>query len=340
MANTADTDLAAAIRRFFEQHLVAQRGLSAHTILAYRDALKLLLEFTCRHQRKTCVRLTLEDLSAETVRHYLNHLEQVRHNSVPTRNLRLAAIHSFFRYLAASDPRHLVHCQAILAVGFKRRAHRVPDYLERPEMQSLLLQINLQAPLGQRDDALLRLLYNTGMRAQELVDLNVNHLRFSRPYSVRILGKGRKERTCPLWKETVSAVKKYVESRSVRLTDAVPLFVNVEGNRLSRFGLRYIITHRVAEAAQSCPTLLTHRVTPHTIRRTTAMHLLQSNVDLNMIRSWLGHASIETTHGYVEIDLEMKRKTLQSCEKLLPSKGKRGPVWQRDKDILSWLSKL
>jgi integrase/recombinase XerC len=165
-------------------------------------------------------------------------------------------------------------------------------------------------------------------------------LRFGRPYSVRILGKGRKERTCPLWKETVSAVKKYVESRSVRLTDAVPLFVNVEGNQLSRFGLRYIITHRVAEAAKSCPTLLTRRVTPHTIRRTTAMHLLQSNVDLNMIRSWLGHASIETTHGYVEIDLEMKRKTLQSCEKLLPSKGKRGPVWQRDKDILSWLSKL
>ena len=198
MANTANTDLAAAIRRFFEQHLVAQRGLSAHTILAYRDALKLLLEFTCRHQRKTCVRLTLEDLSAETVRHYLNHLEQVRHNSVPTRNLRLAAIHSFFRYLAASDPRHLVHCQAILAVGFKRRAHRVPDYLERPEMQSLLLQINLQAPLGQRDDALLRLLYNTGMRAQELVDLNVNHLRFSRPYSVRILGKGRKRTNLPV----------------------------------------------------------------------------------------------------------------------------------------------
>ena len=205
-----------------------------------------------------------------------------------------------------------MHCQAILAVPFKRQAHRVPEYLERQEMQNLFLQIN-QASLGQRDDALLRLLYNTGMRAQELVDLNVNHLRFSRPYSVRIHGKGRKERTCPLWKETVSAVKKYLESRSVRLIDTVPLFVNVEGNRLSRFGVRYIIAHRVAEAAQSCPTLLTRRVTPHTIRHTTAMHLLQSNVDLNMIRSWLGHASIETTHGYVEIDLEMKRKTLQSA---------------------------
>ena len=178
------------------------------------------------------------------------------------------------------------------------------------------------------------------MRAQELVDLDVNHLRFSRPYFVRIYGKGRKERTCPLWKETVDAVRKYLERRSVQFTNAVPLFVNVEGNRLSRFGLRYIIAHRVAEAAKISPTLLTRRVTPHTIRRTMAMHLLQSNVDLNMIRSWLGHASIETTNTYVEIDLEMKRKTLQSCEKLLPKKARHGPSWQRNNDILSWLSEL
>jgi site-specific recombinase XerD len=254
--------------------------------------------------------------------------------------VRLAAIHAFFQYLATVDPRHLLHCQSILAVPFKRRAHRVPKYLERSEIQSLFAQIDCQTLLGQRDDALLRLLYNTGMRAQELVDLDANDLRFSRPYSVRIYGKGRKERTCPLWKETLNAVRMYLERRSVRLTDAVPLFVNVEGNRLSRFGLRYIIAHRAAEAAKFSPTLLTRNVTPHTIRRTTAMHLLQSNVDLNMIRSWLGHASIETTNTYVEIDLEMKRKTLQSCEKLLPKKGKQGPSWQRNNDILSWLSKL
>jgi integrase/recombinase XerC len=212
--------------------------------------------------------------------------------------------------------------------------------LERSEIQSLFVQIDCQTLLGQRDDALLRLLYNTRIRAQQLVDLDVNHLRFSRPYSVLIHGKGRKERTCLLWKETVDAVKKYLEKRSVRLTDGVPLFVNVEVSRLSRFGLRYIIAHRVAGAAKTSPSLLTRRVTPHTIRHTTAMHLLQSNVDLNMIRSWLGHASIETTHSYVEIDLEMKRKTLQSCEKLLPKTARRGPSWQRNNDILSWLSKL
>jgi site-specific recombinase XerD len=207
----ARTDLAVFIRGFFEQHLVSQRGLSGHTILAYRDPMKLLLEFASRHYGKVCTKLTLEDLTADMVRRFLNYLEQVR---------------------------------------------------------------------------------------------------------------------------------KYLQRRSVRFTDAVPLFVNVEGNRLTCFGLRYIIAHRVAEVAKTSPTLLTRRVTPHTIRHTTAMHLLQFNVDLNMIRSWLGHASIETTHGYVEIDLEMKRKALQSCEKLLPDKARHSPSWKRNNDILSWLSKL
>src|ERR1700722_766651 len=241
-------NLAFSIRGFFEQHLVSQRGLSGHTVLAYRDAMKLLLEFTSRRLRKTCTSLTVEDLTADTIRRFLDHLEQVRHNSVATRNVRLAAIHSFFQYLATTDPRYLVHCQSILAVPFKRRPHRVPEYLERSEIQSLFLQIDCQTPLGQRDDALLRLLYNTGMRAQELVDLDVNHLRFSRPHSVRIYGKGRKERTCPLWKETVTALKAYLEKRGVRLDDATPLLVNREGNRLTRFGVRYIIAERVAEA--------------------------------------------------------------------------------------------
>jgi site-specific recombinase XerD len=173
----------------------------------------------------------LQDLTADTVRRFLDHLERDRHNSVPTRNVRLAAIHSFFRYLASSDPRHLAQCQAVLGVQFKRRAHRIPEYLERSEIQSMFTQIDCRTLLGQRDDALLRLPYNTGMRAQELVDLDVNHLRFSRPFSIRIYGKGRKERTCPLWKETIDAVKKYLDVRSVRLTDSVPLFVNAGGSK-------------------------------------------------------------------------------------------------------------
>jgi site-specific recombinase XerD len=200
--------------------------------------------------------------------------------------------------------------------------------------------IDGQTLLGQRDDALLRMLYNTGMRVQELVDLDANHLRFTRPYLVRIMGKGRKERTCPLWRETVAALKAYLEKRGVRLNDATPLFVNRDGSRLTRFGVRYIISRRVSDAAQSCPSLLTRRVSPHTFRRTTAMHLLQSNVDLSMIRSWLGHASIETTNAYVEIDLEMKRKTLESAEKLIPKNAKRRGSWHADDRLIAWLAGL
>ena len=195
-------------------------------------------------------------------------------------------------------------------------------------------------PLGQRDDAILRLLYNTGMRAQELVSLDVGHLSFGRPYYIRILGKGNKERTCPLWPETVKSFKRYLTSRSIPSNGSAPLFVNSEGSRLSRFGLRYIVADRVGEAAKTSPSLLTRKISPHTWRHTTAMHLLQSNVDLSMIKSWLGHASIETTNGYVEIDLEMKRKTLESCEDLLPRSKSRRSLWQHDKDMLSWLSKL
>jgi site-specific recombinase XerD len=336
----AKVEIATLIRGFFEQHLLAQRGLSGHTVLAYRDTLKLFLEFVGKQLRKTCTTLTLEDLTADSVRNFLGYLEHVRKNSVPTRNARLAAIHAFFNYLASIDPRHLAQSQAILAIPFKRQTYRVPVYLEKDEVLKIFANINGLTLSGQRDDALLRLLYNTGMRAQELVDLDVNHLRFSRPHSVLIHGKGRKERTCPLWKETISALKSYLEKREARLDDATPLFINREGNRLTRFGVRYIIAHRVSEAARTCPSLLTRRVTPHTIRHTTAMHLLQSNVDLNMIRSWLGHASIETTNGYVEIDLEMKRKTLQSSEKLIPKKAMAGNSWQKDDQLLTWLSKL
>ena len=335
-----NTDLGNLIRSFFEQHLVSARGLSGHTVLAYRDAWKLFLKFACRHHRKTCTKLQLKDLTVDLVRRFLEDLERQRHNGVSTRNNRLAAIHAFFQYLATVDPRHLPQCQSILSVPFKRQAQPVPEYLQKEEVQKIFGAIQTQTALGPRDDAVLRLLYNTGMRAQELVSLNVNHVRFSRPYYVRIHGKGQRERTCPLWSETIRAIKTYLTGRSVRLDDAGPLFVNGEGNRLSRFGVRYIVAHRVAEAAKVCPSLLTRKVTPHTWRHTTATHMLQSNVDLSMIRSWLGHASIETTNQYVEIDLEMKRKTLQACAKLLPKTGKNRPSWQRDQDILSWLSKL
>jgi len=335
-----DTSIGVPIRRFFEHHLTAQRGLSGHTVLAYRDTMKLFIQFAAEQCRKPCTDLTIDDASAKLVAKFTDHLERVRKNSVRTRNVRLAAIHSFFRYLATTEPRYLTQCQGVLGVPFKRGTHRVPEYLEHDEVLSIFRHIDGRKPLGLRDEAILRLLYNTGMRASELVELNINHVRFSRPCHVRIHGKGHKERTCPIWQDTVKALKRYVEARSLQFTDTEPLFVNTKAERLTRFGLRHIIGQRAKAAAASCSTLLTRRVTPHTFRHTTAMHLLQSGTDFNMIRSWLGHASIETTHGYAEIDLDMKRKTLQSCEKLLPKSGKHGPTWKRDSNVLDWLSGL
>jgi len=333
-------DLPALIRGFFDQYLVSQRGLSGHTVLSYRDTFKLLLKFASDDCRKRVTELVLADLTAELVHRFLRHLEADRHNGVVTRNLRLAAIHSFFRYLAVVDPRHLTHTHTIVTVPFKRRPHRVAQFMDKNEVQEVFRQIDCRTLVGQRDDALLRMLYNTGMRAQEVVDLDVRHVRFPRPSSVLIFGKGRKERVCPLWSETVAAVKGYLQTRSIKFTDAVPLFLNTDGNRLTRYGVRYIVSHRISDAAQRCPSLLARRITPHTWRHTTAMHLLQSNVDLAMIRSWLGHASIETTNGYVEIDLEMKRKTLASAVKILPKPKHPTSSWHGNKDVLAWLSSL
>ena len=338
--NMPSTDLASAIRDFFQQHLISQRALSGNTVLAYRDAMKLFLAFACHLHRKSVTQLTLDDLSDDVVRRFLNHLEKDRHNSVSTRNDRLAAIHSFFQYLSTVDPPSLQHCRAVLAVPFKRRPHRVPKFLEREEVQHVFRQIDCRTTLGRRDDALLRVLYNSGMRAQELVDLDVSHLRFTRPYTILIHGKGARQRVCPLWRETINAVKRYLEARSACPADAGPLFLNIYGNRLTRFGIRYIVAHRVAEAAKICPTLLTRKVTPHTWRHSTALHLLQSNVDLTMISDWLGHASIETTHQYVDIDLKMKQKTLKSVEHLIPKATTSAAKWKTNKDVLTWLSSL
>ena len=290
--------------------------------------------------RKSCADLAVDDLSDRLVRQFLEHLGSRRKNGIGTRNVRLAAIHAFFKYLATTDPRYIAQCQTVLAVPFKRHARHVLGYLEKEEVQHIFRHIDIRESQGRRDDALLRLLYNSGARAQEIVDLNVNHVRFSRPYYVLIHGKGQRERTCPLWNETILAIKATIEDRHIRLSDNVPLFTNARGERLSRYGLRYLIAQRVATATETCPSLATKTITPHTFRHTTAMHLLQSGVDLNMIRSWLGHTSIETTNLYIEFDLEMKQKTLQASEKLLPKTSKKGASWRRNPSILEWLKAL
>lgn len=333
-------NIAQPIRGFFQDYLTTQRNLSPHTVLACRDTLKLFVAFAARELRKPAVELNVEDFTAALVRAFLDHLEKERGNSARTRNARLAIIHTFVQYLASLDPRFMEQCQTVLGVPFKRREEPVMDYLERQEVRHIMRGIDPAQANSPRDEAALRMLYNTGVRAQELVNLDVNDVHFSRPFYVRIRGKGYKERTCPLWPETIKALKAYLVERHANPGDRIPLLINAKGDRLSRFGLRYIVTQRVIAAAKSCPTLLARKVGPHTFRHTTAMHLLQSGTDLNMIRSWLGHSSIETTHRYVEVDLDMKRRTLRACERVLPASNRKGPSWNRDQGILTWLAGL
>jgi site-specific recombinase XerD len=235
------------------------------------------------------------------------------------------------------DPSALALCQQVLAIPYKRTPSRTVLCLPRADIEHLLSCVHRSTVLGRRDVALLQFMYNTGARAQEVVDVHLPAVRFDAPPQVRLLGKGCKERVCPLWPETIELIRATLKDRNVELTADVPLFVNAAGRPLTRFGLVHIVQTRAAAAAKSRPELARTRITPHTFRHSTALHLLQSGVELNVVRSWLGHASIETTHGYIEIDLQMKRAAIEACEP--PGISTVRPVW-KDPDILAWLESL
>jgi site-specific recombinase XerD len=284
------------------------------------------------------VELTLDHIGRDTVLAFLEHLEQQRGNAAVTRNARLAAIHSLYRFMAAEDPAALYVCQQVVAIPYKQVPTRSITCLPRTDIEHLLSTINRSSALGRRDVALLQFLYNTGGRAQETVDVRLPAVRFDAPAQVRLFGKRRKERLCPLWPETIELLRAMLKDRNTRsMTEDVPLFLNAAGRPLTRFGLRHIVQTRVAAATILRPTLARTRISPHSFRHATALHLLQSGVELNVVRSWLGHASIQTTHAYIEIDLEMKRAAIEACE----PPGIRSPLpsW-RDPDLLTWLEAL
>jgi site-specific recombinase XerD len=275
------------------------------------------------------------DLDRKAVLAFLNGLEKERGNSITTRNHRLAVARSFFRFLSANMPEAVEQCTQILAIPLKRGDSRSVDYLTVDEVQFLLKQISLCTPNGKRDDALLRLLYNTGARVQEVLDIRIRDLKLSTPAHVLLHGKGKKDRLCPLWSDTVERLQTYIRDRH-RGTPDSPLFANRKGDQLTRSGIRYILSRYVDAAIPQCPNLKRKRVHPHTVRHSTAMHLLQSGVDLNTIRCWLGHANIATTNRYVELDLEMKRRALDTLE---PPPGN-AQTGAPGAELLTWLEGL
>ena len=336
---SAQTPVPGLLRSFFEDYLAAQRDVSQNTIYAYRDAIKLFLRFAARHRGRQLLRLQLADLGADTVLAFLTYLESDRKNSAATRNCRLAAIHRLFAYAADQDPRHAQLCRRVLDIPLKKTTSNSMTYLNQDEVKALLAAPSARHRLGLRDRALLTLLYNTGARATEVVQLNIKDLRLETPSQVRILGKGRKERICPLWQETSDALRGYLRQRADGAQPDAPLFLNAHGERITRFGVGTILKRNVTAAATTLPSLAAKPVSPHTLRHTTALHLLQSGVELNVIKSWLGHVSITTTSQYIEIDMAMKRKAIDRCAP--PAPGPEGESrWHASKDIIQWLEDL
>jgi site-specific recombinase XerD len=331
--------LAPHVRSFFEDHLVCQRNLSRNTIHSYRDAWKLFLRFASEHLKKPVTKLLVRDLQEPLVLGFLADLEQTRRNSIQTRNHRLVALRSLFEYIASREPLLLEHCRRISMIPRKRGA-ALPEvhYLEKEEINALLGAVARGTPRGRRDYALLLFLYNTGARVQEVADTRISWLTLAPPYKVELLGKGRKWRSCPLWESTAQQLRERIEERHVPPGRDDYLFVNRQGGPLSRSGIADIIERHIAKAAETTPSLRRFRVTPHTFRHTTAMHLLQSGVEINVIASWLGHVSISTTNCYIEIDLAMKAKALETCEVGQNEAPERR--WRSDPDILTWLESL
>jgi len=330
--------LANYLKRFFSHYLPVQKGLSVNTIYSYRDAIKLLLCYAADTLNKRSVdRLIVQDITEKVIVAFLDYLEQERNCSPRTRNVRLAAIRSLFSFIGREEPVLLQQCQRINAIPLKRTQHQTVDYLEEKEMQATLDAVDTNSCTGIRDRALLMLLYNTGARASEIVELKLPDLRLNGTTGqVNLLGKGKKHRSCPLWPETVAALKAYLDKRSPKEPESEHLFLNANGKSITRFGIRYI-TRKYGIAAQSqCPSIKTKTVNPHTIRHTTAMHLLRSGNDVNMVSYWLGHADINTTHIYLEIDMEMKKRMLEKAG--APNVKMKG-AWHKP-DIMHWLDNL
>jgi site-specific recombinase XerD len=324
------------LKRFFSHYLPIQKGLAKNTVLSYRDAIKLLLCYAGDTRKKNIEELTVEDIDESLVLSFLDHVETVRGCSPVTRNNRLAAIRAFFRFLAREEPSLLPHCQLICEIPFKRTEHKTKDYLEEKEIQAMLDAVDVNSRTGIRDKALLLMLYNTGARAGEIACLKVTDLRLDGTSQVKLLGKGKKHRSCPLWPETAQALQAYLRKRATQDIGREPLFLNANGSAITRFGIHYVVRKYATKAEQECKSMADKTVGPHTVRHTTAMHLLRAGNEVNMVGYWLGHANISTTHIYVEIDMETKRKMLEKAE--APDIGHTLP-WQKP-EILQWLSRV
>lgn len=305
-------NFAALLQQFFLERLVQQRNASPQTVAAYRDTFRLLLRFAEQHVRKPPERLALTDLDASLILAFLNHLERDRRNSIRSRNARLAAIRSFLHYAALKDPTALPAIQSALAIPLKRFDRRLVGFLSREETQAVLDAPDDATWSGRRDRVMLSTLYNTGARVSELIGVKVRDVVLQRGGYVRLHGKGRKERTVPLWRTTAAQIRQWIHQTDAKPDQ--PLFPSRSGKAMTRSAVTSRLNLAIDGAATNFPELKTRRISPHTLRHATAMHMLQSGVDVTVIALWLGHESPATTHMYVEADLAMKERALNSVQ--------------------------
>jgi integrase/recombinase XerD len=329
--------LGPALRDYFTDHLPRLRGMSPNTIQSYRDSLVLLLRFLACDRKRTVADLDLTDIDPQRVLAFLSYLERDRKNGVTTRNVRLSAIHAFFRYVGTRYPDQLDLVQRIIGLPFKRALQRAVEYLEYEEIEAVLSAIDQKMLDGRRDYALLTTMFNTAARAQEIVDLQARDLQLTRPFQIRILGKGRKERFCPLWPPTAKTLRHFCKERNLDPRSDAKIFLNHRGEGLTRFGIRYILAKYLGRARSRVPSLTKKRLHPHSMRHSAAVAMLKSGVDISSISQWLGHASLNTTNIYATVDLEMKRKAIAQI-KTIP-RSSHSP-WKKDRTILEWLESL
>jgi integrase/recombinase XerD len=329
------------VHGYFLDYLPRQKGLQPETIRSYRDSLRLFLVFVAGVHHRGVSELVLQHLDHHTVLAFLRNMETERGNAVSTRNQRLAALHAFYEYIGRTVPEMLPSCAKVAAIPMKRCPLPEMKFLARDEVEALFACLPAQDRLSIRDRALLMLLYNTGARVSEVAQLKVGQLDLLSPAQVRLLGKGSKWRTCPLWSQTAKALRAMLDKRAASLGPAEPVFVGTSGAPMSRFGIYKRIRHHAQAWEASAKPSSQIRITPHVFRHTAAVHLLEAGVEVNVVRGWLGHVSLETTNRYAEITIRMKADALELCEPIAANLGRsRTSAWQDDAAMLAWLSSL
>lgn len=333
------TDFAKHLTEFLSVYLASQKNVSKNTLYSYRDTFKLLIKFCWETQNIPAERITMSLLSNELILGFLQWLETDRRCSISTRNQRLAAIHSFFRYLQAEEPAGLYHFQKVMAIPSKKAGKTTVEHLTPEAVKLLLEQPDKQTPKGRRDLTLLSVLYDTGARVQELIDIQVGDVILDAPAVIVLHGKGNKTRRVPLMKPTVALLQSYLTENNLNQPgkNQHPLFLNPQHRKLTKEGIAYILSKYV-ESARKSSTVVPARVKPHVIRHSKAMHLLQAGVNIIYIRDFLGHVDIKTTEIYARADTETKRKAIEKAYPDLIESNL--PDWNKDQELLAWLSKL